>query len=464
MRCTQHVSCINSTDYRRFIALASPSLVLVTLQPFVGLHGDPAKLSCGYQPLDVCAALHDSITSCSEHGGDFIVAPLVHPRLKRDAEGVSGARTDPLTRSDTVLQSSRWSTVVVGAVSEWIDLDAPAAEQRKASENVLREEVAWATHLNVPAVLLPPPSFLQGASCVNYAHVLNQLVLQAHYLQVWVRIPLVATSLIGSPQDPWHVWSTMSALCSSNASVRVALELTADLPSQSALDRWVAEPVKAVIIPTSIFLTNESGFPELSSAHERYVVRMHRHGVQFILKGRVASEDGMSTYQSYLNNLISCIPESTEQEEFEAPYHDYLQAPLQPLMDNLESATYETFEQDPIKYARYQEAIELAISDHQKKFPAAPHTVVMVVGAGRGPLVKASLRASDAAGRKIKVYAVEKNPNAVITLRNLRANEWGDRVTVVHQDMRLWKAPEMADILVSELLGSWETTNCRQNV
>ncbi|RRT78524.1 hypothetical protein B296_00026955, partial [Ensete ventricosum] len=53
----------------------------------------------------------------------------------------------------------------------------------------------------------------------------------------------------------------------------------------------------------------------------------------------------------------------------------------------------------------------------------------MVVGAGRGPLVRASLQsvevlcikaiilqAAEETGRKLKVYAVEKNPNAVITL------------------------------------------------
>ena len=33
--------------------------------------------------------------------------------------------------------------------------------------------------------------------------------------------------------------------------------------------------------------------------------------------------------------------------------------------------------------------------------------------------------------------------------------EWGDRVTVVSCDMREWDAPEKADILVSELLGSF---------
>ena len=41
--------------------------------------------------------------------------------------------------------------------------------------------------------------------------------------------------------------------------------------------------------------------------------------------------------------------------------------------------------------------------------------VLMVLGAGRGPLVNASLRAAKQADRKLRVYAVEKNPNAVVT-------------------------------------------------
>lgn len=105
----------------------------------------------------------------------------------------------------------------------------------------------------------------------------------------------------------------------------------------------------------------------------------------------------------------------------------------------------------------------------------------MVVGAGRGPLVHASLQAAKKADRKLRVYAVEKNANAgtvsfflsllkrvlkfnhtltsypyaVITLRNRKVAEKWDNVTVVDTDMRVWNAPEKADILVSELLGSF---------
>lgn len=37
----------------------------------------------------------------------------------------------------------------------------------------------------------------------------------------------------------------------------------------------------------------------------------------------------------------------------------------------------------------------------------------------------------------------------------MKAAFWGDRVNIVFSDMRTWKAPEQADILVSELLGSF---------
>jgi len=79
----------------------------------------------------------------------------------------------------------------------------------------------------------------------------------------------------------------------------------------------------------------------------------------------------------------------------------------------------------------------------------------MVVGAGRGPLVNCSIRAATKANKTIKLYAIEKNPNAVITLQSIKAKDWGDKVTIVFADMRDWSPEEKADLLVSELLGSF---------
>lgn len=66
--------------------------------------------------------------------------------------------------------------------------------------------------------------------------------------------------------------------------------------------------------------------------------------------------------------------------------------------------------------------------------------VLMVVGAGRGPLVRASMKASQRAGVPLKVYAVEKNPNALIHIEQMIQSEgWQQQVTLVSADMRHWQ-------------------------
>lgn len=80
----------------------------------------------------------------------------------------------------------------------------------------------------------------------------------------------------------------------------------------------------------------------------------------------------------------------------------------------------------------------------------------MVVGAGRGPLVRAAFNASANTKRKIKVYVIEKNPNAINTLTALINEMWLDKdLHLISCDMREFTPPEKVDILVSELLGSF---------
>lgn len=50
-------------------------------------------------------------------------------------------------------------------------------------------------------------------------------------------------------------------------------------------------------------------------------------------------------------------------DELTRGYWDWLQAPLQPLMDDLQSSTYEVFERDPVKYRNYEEATFQALND-----------------------------------------------------------------------------------------------------
>jgi len=176
--------------------------------------------------------------------------------------------------------------------------------------------------------------------------------------------------------------------------------------------------------------------------------------------------DDPTPHLSYLRYLQRNQPAKTTIERFGGGFQDYLQSPLQPLADNLESITYEVFEKDPIKYEWYERAIEQALRDWhpQGKSTSSPdgRIVLAVVGSGRGPLVTRALRASEKSGVAIQAFAIEKNPNAYVLLQRHNDDHWNGQVTVVKTDMRAWKGPTLADgsfghvdILVSELLGSF---------
>src|SRR5690606_27475304 len=81
---------------------------------------------------------------------------------------------------------------------------------------------------------------------------------------------------------------------------------------------------------------------------------------------------------------------------------------------------------------------------------------LMVLGAGRGPIVDAAVRAARGFHGEVRLFVVEKNPSAVVTLTHRARDDWADmQVTIVRSDMRSWQTEVRADIIVSELLGSW---------
>ena len=155
--------------------------------------------------------------------------------------------------------------------------------------------------------------------------------------------------------------------------------------------------------------------------------------------------EGSTKYLDYIRFLQTKQPKRDAAEDYLSGWQEYLQSPLQPLADNLESMTYEVFEKDPVKYERYEKAIERALRDWVKfaKPRSNPEgrVVVAVAGAGRGPLVTKALLASATAGVEIELWAVEKNPNAFVLLQRHNAEDWNNRVNVVQSDMRSWKGP-----------------------
>ncbi|XP_015373689.1 PREDICTED: protein arginine N-methyltransferase 5-like [Diuraphis noxia] len=226
------------------------------------------------------------------------------------------------------------------------------------------------------------------------------------------------------------------------------MHIGAELPSNEELDRWLGEPVAALIIQSNIFITNKKGYPVLSKPHQEFIKKMFNIGCQIVISGQLGIKQQFNYLGHLYQNTSSLTPYSSD---FISGFEDYLQTPLQPLKHNLQSYVYETFEQDPIKYYEYQKAISKALIDKYEDRVL----VVYVVGAGRGPLVDATLEAAKGSNIKVKISAIEKNENALPSLLFKNKEKWENRVTIINEDMRLWNPSEKCDILVSELLGSF---------
>jgi len=401
--------------------------------------------------------LRGLLQGASEAKFDFVVIPLFkRPPPDAPLPNEEKYELEPSTSSDLVLDSKTWSSAVVGSLSEWlVPSQSHTPAQADQCRSALEKELHWASHLGVYGIMLPAP---KPDTCQLYGASIGRLLLGGTVTtQLMLRVPVLSNP---DQVDGWQTWNKIRLQCDHNPRLHVALELTADLPSsEHELERWYAEPVRAVILPQDIFLNNEKGFPVLSKRHKALIMRFFRHRVQVIVQGPDSTDADAETSKCmhYIARLFQSRPCLTPKEQFELPYHDYLQAPLQPLQDDLEAQTYETFEQDPVKYVQYEEAIfrcfqhKLAAGKGGKDQPLA----AIVVGAGRGPLVVAARKSAIRAGVEVRVWAVEKNPNAIITLKHRVKLEGWTNVEVVGEDMRFWSAPQKADLLVSELLGSF---------
>lgn len=286
----------------------------------------------------------------------------------------------------------------------------------------------------------------------------------------------------------------------------IALKIPKRLPEKELQTRWFAEPLHYLTLGPNTFQSNKTGNPSLSRSHQEMIFTyMRLKTVPWFLLADVgpfhadieaaaaiaesvsadfpsladaaqstalAKSVAVSPYVMYMTHLErQQEPYSRLETETLTSFQDWLQSPLQPLSDNLESSTYEMFEGDPVKYNLYEEAMFEAMSEWKalNKPTSSLNTeqlelVVTVAGAGRGPLVTRALRASERSGVPIQLWALEKNQNAYVYLLRQNATVWDNRVTVVKTDMRDWKGPHprgqpdvftKVDILVTELLGSF---------
>lgn len=140
-----------------------------------------------------------------------------------------------------------------------------------------------------------------------------------------------------------------------------------------------------------------------------------------------------------------------------------LQLPMQPLSENLSDDLYASFESCPIKYNSYKEAAREAIKDLSKKREG--DIIIYVLGAGRGGIVNKLVElineletSNQIKESRVMIYALDKNPVSLASLRRLSKEKWNlkrDVVEVLEGDMRKYEPSRKCHIIVSELLGSF---------
>lgn len=66
--------------------------------------------------------------------------------------------------------------------------------------------------------------------------------------------------------------------------------------------RWLGEPVRSAVLPTSIWLSNKKGFPVLSRGHQQLVKSLVKLHTQFIITGPLRHQH-YKFYQQYLEYI-----------------------------------------------------------------------------------------------------------------------------------------------------------------
>eukprot|EP00554_Chaetoceros_debilis_P007417 CAMPEP_0194072662 /NCGR_PEP_ID=MMETSP0149-20130528/342_1 /TAXON_ID=122233 /ORGANISM="Chaetoceros debilis, Strain MM31A-1" /LENGTH=733 /DNA_ID=CAMNT_0038752563 /DNA_START=93 /DNA_END=2294 /DNA_ORIENTATION=+ len=428
------------------------------------------------------------------------------------------------TRTDvTLMESKHWSTSIVGMVTS-PPLYRTSAETSSGTDNGealvaalnvdgLRRQakkdftfmLQWASHMSIPAVILPP---IPADNIFEYGRFLSTLITNTSNVQLWLRVNFDKESI--------QNFMMIQRMCDGASNLGCIVEFGQNFKladqigeGMSLLHQLIGCNLRALVFSTTVFLSNKRKCPTLAKSHQfLFVELLKRLGrtCRILVEGSphhhiTDNEAAMGRsrnklYLQYLRHIRSKGEVKdvldTEESKMETSYLDHLQSALQPLGDHLEFSTYEVFEKDPVKYEKYREAVELALLDKiqlkQLKVTSdakssVMHCVIMVVGAGRGPLVNASLMAVKNVNKKksvvggttsnitIKphVIAVEKNPSAVLFLNSLKNNhpDWNGTTSVAECDMRSAEEHPLlsailkgdcagkVDIVVSELLGSF---------
>ncbi|SCU88305.1 LAMI_0D09582g1_1 [Lachancea mirantina] len=428
----------------------------------------------------------------SEFGFDYLLLPVTNYRYR---DRVKKVFKDYLARSFDVggfkapepqLQElgiapfvgQKNSLRFVGLISSWLELESDDPFVQELSYQVLVNEYEYACFAGIEHLIMAPPRNLNRLT--QYAQTIARLLGRFDENYQFKNSPIISISLpMFEDTDPfstWELWTTVRKRCNYHPKLCISLALPRSKMPAHVLQRWLSEPVVCLLVSSSIFAINQYNYPVLSKYNQQTINKFQRingnsqyqfgefcvflHGTEKYASTIKGEE---SAFLDYINYLLKRGDDRALAEGLTLGSREpCILPPLDTLSQHLSDETYNTFEKDKMKYDLYEQAVTQALDDvilerqeHVTSSSASP-IVILVAGAGRGPLVDRVFRiCKTTIQQRVRIIALEKNPHALLYLQKKKFDSWKDAVEVVKSDMRSWQSSTQVDICISELLGSF---------
>lgn len=379
---------------------------------------------------------------------------------------------------NTFVNETNTGPSYIGLLSSWVDIESPDLLNREMSYQVILNECELAQNIGIDKLILAPPHDINNLKIYSQtiSRLLNHKIFNddTSSMTLSISLPMYEDS---DPLATWDLWNTIRKLCGYHTSLMISLALPRVKTPRYIVDRWLTEPVSCLLLSSSIFATNQYNYPVLHKFNQQLIMKFQEvngnsqvksnsliiilHGMEkyknFIKGGEIA-------YLEYINFLLKKNDKmalkkmSSSQPDKMRSNIPQLMSPLKPHSENLTNSIYSIFETDVTKYEKYGEAIRKAtLSIIGRRQGSNERIIILVAGAGRGPLVSQVFNICEKLEilSKVKVIALEKNPQAFLYLQKRNFEHWNNKVTLIHEDMTTWKSNDKIDMCISELLGSF---------
>lgn len=197
----------------------------------------------------------------------------------------------------------------------------------------MEKELAYINHIGIQFLVIECPNDFK--SIEKMAMIFSSKFKESNSydrLTVSIKINIGFQGVLSYSDDElWGRWNFIRKILQSHSNLSVALELLGDLPDEEQQNRWLGEPISWIILPTSIFITNNSNYPVLSKALQNFLGRINFHMAEnfaIVIKGN-SLHGHIKHYSSYINHLKGMEIFANKLAKYCHGFEDFLQIPLQ---------------------------------------------------------------------------------------------------------------------------------------